>query len=89
MELLAKALALSLCGCVLALLIRRSNPEVSALVALLAAVAVLTLGTQLLSGVWELVSLAQQTAGLSQAIVAPVLKCVGLGFATRLGTDLC
>lgn len=89
MELLVKAVAAALSSCVMAMVIKKSNPELSLLLSVLASAAVTMMGAQLLSGVLELVELAQDTAGLSSAVVNPVIKCLGLGVVTRLGADMC
>ena len=89
MTVLVKAAAAGVTGSVMALLIRRSAPElgfaVSAAVAILAGL----LAAQAVSGLTELLTLAEENTGLSPAVVSPVLKCVGIGIVTRLSADLC
>lgn len=89
MTLLVKAAAAGLAGSVMALMLRRSAPELGFLlgtaVSLLAAGLALELITELL----ELVSELRDETGLSPAVTGPVMKCVGVGIVTRLSADLC
>lgn len=89
MELLSRAFAVCAAGCVLALVIKKSNPELSLALSVLAASLVTAMGASLLQDVLELAELARSTSGLSSAIVTPVVKCIGLGCITRLGSDMC
>ncbi len=89
MEILTRAAAVAAAGCILALVIKKSNPEFSLLLSIVIAAAVTALAASLLESVMELIELACSTAGLSSAIVSPVVKCIGLGCITRLGSDLC
>lgn len=89
MTLLLKAAAVSMAGAAMALLLKRSAPELglgmSVAVSLLAA----GLAAELLSGLTELLVLVRDETGLSPAVTAPVLKCVGIGVVTRLSADIC
>lgn len=89
MEILSRAAAIAAAGCVLALVIKKSNPEFSTLLSVVVATAVTAMAAGLLSDVMELIELARDTSGLNSAIVSPVIKCIGLGCVTRLGSDLC
>ena len=44
---------------------------------------------ELFSSLADIVELAETETGLSSAVVAPVMKCVGIGVVTRLSADLC
>jgi len=89
MNVLIKAAVTALAGAVTGLLLKRSAPELgfalSAAISLLAAL----LAAQLAGGLTELWELAQEQTGLSPAVTAPVMKCVGIGIVTRLSSDLC
>ena len=80
MELLIKAVAAGAAAGIAALLIRRSNPELSLVIALAASALVLVLTMQRMGAVVEL---AERAAELS------TLKCVGIGVVARLGGELC
>lgn len=89
MTVLIKAAVTGIAGSVMALLLKRSAPELgfalSAAICLLAAV----LAAELISGLTELMTLLRDQTGLSPAVVTPVIKCIGVGIVTRLSGDLC
>ncbi len=89
MELLIKAAVAAVVGSLMAVVLRRSVPELGLLltiaVTLLAAAAALRMA----DAVMEVVDLAQATANISPAVAAPVLKCVGIGVVTKIAADVC
>jgi len=89
MSLLFKAAVTGVAGSVIALLLKRSAPEMgfalSAAISLLAAL----LAAELISGLTELLTMVKEQTGLSPAVVSPVIKCVGVGIVTRLSSDMC
>jgi stage III sporulation protein AD len=89
MEILIKAAVAGVAGSIMALVLRRNAPELS--LALTVAVSVLTavLAMELFSSLADIIKLAETETGLSPAVVAPVMKCVGIGVVTRLSADLC
>lgn len=89
MSILMKAAATAVAGAVLALLLKRSSPELG--FALTVAVSLLAAGLamELVSGLSEILELAKEQTGLSPAVVSPVIKCVGVGVVTRLSADMC
>ena len=89
MEIIIKAVVIAICGAVLTLLLRRTTPEFSLLLALAACAVVLTMALTLYRSVSEVLDLISLNATLSSVFVAPVIKCVGIGITARLGSDLC
>ena len=89
MGIAVKAAAIGVTGSILALLLRRSVPELSLLVSLAAglAAASLCIGvTAELTAAYE--NLAEKS-GVSSALLTPVIKCVGIALVTELGAQLC
>ena len=84
-----KAAVTVLTGAVMALLLRRSAPELAFALGAAASLMAVFLALELLSGLGEIIDLAQRQAGLSPAVLGPVMKCVGVGVVTRLTADLC
>lgn len=84
-----KAAAGAVCGSVLCLLLKRELPELSLALALTVSAAGAVLALELFGGLRELWDLAEECAGLSPAVLGPVMKCVGVGVLTRLAADLC
>lgn len=89
MGVILKAVAVGATGVVFTLLIKKSNPELSAALALLISTVILWMALELYSSVKDVLELARLGAELSGAYTAPVLKCVGIGIAARLGSELC
>ena len=84
-----KAAAVCLIGTVLAAALKRKTPELALLVSL---TLVLVVGTVLLRGIAEILTLIEQimnTGGLPRQIFQPLLKTVGIAVVSRLGSDLC
>lgn len=89
MELLWKAAAAALTAAVIGLVLKKNAPELGFVLTLAAAGLALTLAARLGTNVRAVVAMAADTAGLSDSLVAPVAKCVGIGIVTRLTADLC
>ena len=84
-----KAAAVCLIGTVLAAVLKRKTPELALLVSF---TLVLVVGTVLLRGIAEILTLIEQimnTGGLPRQIFQPLLKTVGIAVVSRLGSDLC
>jgi len=88
-EIIWKVAAVGMVGAVLALLLQKYAPEMSLLLALTVGLALTGLTLRLVSEMMELVTLATELCGLSPAILAPVGKCVGIGFVTQLSAQVC
>lgn len=89
MELLAKAAAAALTAAVVGLILKKNVPELGFVLTLTAAAMALLLAARVGQSVRGAVMLAADATGLSAAVLAPVMKCVGIGVMTRLTADLC
>jgi len=89
MDLLVKAAAIGVSGAVIAILLKKNTPEISALVSVSAAVAILILTLDKFLDISGFISELVETAGLTSAVVSPVVKTVGIGLITRLSSDIC
>ena len=89
MEILIKAAVIGIIGALLALVIKRPNPELSLILTLGIGALVLGFALELVGGIRELVELAMRDMGLSAALVSPMLKCAGIGIITKLAADVC
>ncbi len=89
MELLAKAAAAALTAAVVGLILKKNVPELGFVLTLTAAAMALLLAARVGQSVRGAVMLAADATGLSAAVLAPVMKCVGIGVLTRLTADLC
>lgn len=89
MELILKAVVVAAAAAVLTLVIKKTNPELNVLLGLSAAVAIVGMALKAFSSVLEVFSLVDLGSGFSSAYTAPILKCVGIGMAARIGSDIC
>ena len=81
----AVAVAAALC----AVVVRKSASELSMVLALAAGAVLLSLSLGALEGVTALLDTLADTAGLSPAVLAPVLKTVGIAILTKIAAELC
>jgi stage III sporulation protein AD len=89
MDTVFQAAACAVSAALLALLIRRSNPELGLALSLAGGLVLVLLTVQLSGPVFELAELVQELTGAEGALLAPVGKCVCIGIITRLAGDLC
>ena len=89
MEILLKAAVVGAASALLTLVIKKSNPEMALLLSLTAGCVIVIFALRFIGRTREVIDTAAQTAGLSPAVIAPVLKCVGIGVITRLCCDIC
>lgn len=89
MELLFKAAAAALTAAAVGLLIKNRNPELSLLLGAGTAALILIASAGFLKGLRELADTVKTIAGSSEALIAPVLKCVAIAIVTRIAAELC
>lgn len=89
MEMLMKAAVAAVAGALMGLLLKRELPELGLALSLAVCGLTALLSMELFSGLSEIIALAEEMAGLSPAVLGPVMKCVGVGIVTKLAADLC
>lgn len=89
MELITKVAIIGIVGALIALLLKKSNPEMALLLALSIGMIVVSMMAGLISGIMRIVDMIESQAGLSHAAVLPVIKCVGIGIVTKFASQLC
>lgn len=89
MEIIMRCAAAALVAVLICLLIKRTNPEISMLLSAAAIVIIMIAAMAFAEGIRELASMVKSIAGSSDIIIAPVLKCVGIGAVTKISTELC
>ena len=89
MDFVIRAVIIGVVGAVLSLLIKKNSPEISLVLALAVALLVVGLGVELIRAILDFATTLQDAAGLSPALITPVLKTVGIGILTRLAADIC
>ena len=89
MEPMLRIAAAAVTAILAALLIRRTNPELAALVSIGAVLVLLFLSLQLGGTLAELRTLLRDEFSLSESYTLPLLKCVAAAVVTKLTADLC
>ena len=83
MDAAVKISALGLVAALLALLLRKSNPELAG------GAAVLAPALELLSAVADTARRARELSGLSPAIYSPLFKCAAVGIICSVSAEAC
>ena len=89
MEPMLRIAAAAVTAILAALLIRRTNPELAALVSIGAVLVLLFFSLQLGGTLAELRTLLRDEFSLSESYTRPLLKCVAAAVVTKLTADLC
>lgn len=89
MELIIKAAAAALIGCVCVLLIKGSNPAGAYALGILCAAMLCIASASVLHEIFELINGIISQSGMSSAIFLPVIKCMGIGIIVSIVTGLC
>ena len=84
-----KLAVLAVFGTVAALLIRRSNAEMAAALAIAVCAAALYTAARLIEPVLAFAERARALTGLSGTVFSPVLKCLGISLVARVAADVC
>ena len=83
MELFGKTAALCIVCAVLALLIRKKSPEFAFCAVTACCAVCLLAAAELIAPVLSFLGTLQKLAGLDDAVMAPLLKTVGIGLLTQ------
>ncbi len=89
MDIIIKALVVGICASILTLLIKKTNPEISTVLALCACAFIGGLAVKVFSSVYEVLKLVEADTGISSAYTTPIIKCTGIGIAAKLGAEVC
>ena len=84
-----KIAAIAVAAALCAVVVRKSAAELALVLALAAGAILLTCSLGALEGVRALMDTLADTAGLSPAVLAPVVKTVGIAILTRVAAELC
>jgi stage III sporulation protein AD len=89
MEILFKISGVLLVSCCAALLVRKSNPEISLSLSLASIVAVMGVALSLLRPLTELWEKARSLYGVGDVYLLPIVKCCAAAVVTTLTAELC
>ena len=89
MEAMAKLAAVGVTAVVLSAVLKKNTPELAMLLALCAGLWMLALAAEGLGAAMALMRELAGQAGLSEALLEPVVKAVALSILTRLTAEIC
>lgn len=89
MDTITQIVALGVVGAVCATVVKKQTPDMALVLTVCAAALVLALAVGVLRPVRALLDELAQRAGLSAAVLGPVLKTVGAALLTRVTAELC
>lgn len=89
MESIIKIAAVAAAAALCAVVVKKQAPELGLVLGLVAGALILTLSLDAWQGVRNLMDTLADTAGLSPAVLAPVIKTVGIAIITRLTAEVC
>ena len=89
MEAMAKLAAVGVTAVVLSAVLKRNTPELALLLTLAAGLWMLSLAAAGLGAAVRLMEELAQQAGLSEALLEPVVKTVALSILTKLTVEIC
>ena len=86
---MVKIAAIAVAAARCAVVVKKNVAELGMVLALCAGAIILSCSLGALAGVKELMDTLADTAGLSPAVLAPVVKTVGIAVLTRVSAELC
>ena len=89
MELLIKASAVGIAAGIIGLVIKKSNPEMSAALGAAAAAAICFAAVGFAAPLRELAELIGSMTDSGGLFIAPVMKCAAIAIVTKLAAELC
>ena len=89
MDFLIKGSAIGVIASVLGLLLKKNAPEFALLLTVSAAAAIIGFALSILGNIKDFVYELVERGAISSALLAPLVKCVGISVCAKLATDIC
>lgn len=89
MGVIGQIAAAAVVGTICAAVVKKQAPDIALVVTLCAVSLILSTAAAVLEPVRELMDALGEQAGLSAAVLAPVIKTVGIALLTRVCAELC
>ena len=89
MESIAKIAAIAVTAALCAVVVKKQVPELGLVLGLVAGALILSYSITALQGVRELLETLAETAGLSPALLTPVIKTTGIAIVTKIAAETC
>ena len=89
MESMAKIAAAAVAAALCAVVVKKQVPELGLVLGLAAGALILSFALDAFQGIRSLMDTLAETAGLSPAVLSPVVKTVGIAIVTRVAAEVC
>ncbi len=89
MELFLKIAVCGLVGILMLQTIKKQNPEAALLLILAISVVILAAVFPVMRSIFSFIDTLCDTAGLSPAILTPIIKILGISILTKIGFEIC
>ena len=89
MDFLIKGSVIGVIASVLGLLLKKNAPEFALLLTVSAAAAIIGFALSILGNIKDFVYELAERGAISSALLAPLVKCVGISVCAKLATDIC
>lgn len=89
MEDMLKIAAVAIIAAICAAVVKKNVQELGLVLSLMAGVLILSFALSAIGGVRDLLESLADTAGLEPAILAPIIKTVGIAIITRVTAEIC
>ncbi len=89
MEQVIKVAGIAIVATFAALAVKRDNPSGALLIAVAAGVVALVIFLSILSPIIRLIEDLADDAGLSPAVISPLIKTLGISIITKISSDAC
>lgn len=89
MESIVKIAAIAVSAALCAVVVKKQAPEFGVVLGLLAGAIILLTSVPALKSIKELMESLADTAGVSSAVLAPVIKTVGISIVTKIAAEIC
>jgi len=89
MAFIVKVIAVAVVGTFLCIIVGKYQPELALALAIVTGVTLLVYAMGVFSGVIDLIKEIAEKAGISSAILGPLLKTTAIAIMTRLTSDIC
>lgn len=89
MDTITQAVALAVIGVLCAAVVKKQSPDVALVLTICAVTLILAMSMTVFRPIRELMDVLADRAGLSAAVLSPVIKTVGVALLTRVTAELC
>lgn len=89
MESIVKIAAIAVTASLCAVVVKKQSPEIGFVLALVAGVLIIMPSVEALKSIKDLMNTLSEMAGLSPAVLTPVIKTTGIAIVTKVTAELC